>query len=258
MNSPLGGRKVRLARTRRRGVCGVPRACASATKVFRPAPSRAVETAAPRLQRHKVRLRGLGGLAVYGGPRTCASATGAGLRLPRHVFAAPHTAVTIREGGFCDFPAANSFAPGADSAAGVCAAFHAPPRPQPGVLRPAASRAVETAARKSQSPPPRTRRPGRVRRSTHVCVRNRGGSADPSARIRSASHPRSQSAKADFAIFQRRIHSLLERTRRPGVRRPKHLRVRNRKLIGRSAVSAHGRQKPCPGRSRTRAGFCLP
>jgi hypothetical protein len=258
MNSPLGGRNVRL-RGLGGGVCAAFHA-----------PARPQRRCSGRLRRGRLKPRHRG----YNVTKSAWADWAARPCTASHAPARPHPgracgsldmysqrltpAVTIREGGFCDFPAANSFAPGADSAAGVCAAFHAPARPQPGVLRPAASRAVETAARKSQSPPPRTRRPGRVRRSTHVCVRNRGGSADPSARIRSASHPRSQSAKADFAIFQRRIHSLLERTRRPGVRRPMHLRVRNRKLIGRSAVSAHSRQKPCPGRSRARAGFCLP
>src|ERR1044071_8699571 len=64
------------------------------------------------LQRRKVRLRGLGGPTACGVPRTCASAAS----LLERVRSAPGVSATVREGGLCAFPAANSFAPGADAA----------------------------------------------------------------------------------------------------------------------------------------------
>jgi hypothetical protein len=87
------------------------------------------------------------------------------------------------------------------------------------------------AAGKAQSPPSWTRRPGHMRHLMRLRVRNRYA-ADAFA-CRSTQVPRLQSAKADFAIFQRRIHSLLGRTRRPGrVRRLMRRRVRNRYAAG--------------------------
>jgi hypothetical protein len=65
--------------------------------------------------------------------------------------------------------------------------------------------------------------------------------------VRRAPAWRLQSAKADFAMFQRRIHSLLGRTRRPGrVRRSAHLRVRSRKHppFTRSVISKERRVTP--------------
>jgi hypothetical protein len=97
---------------------------------------------------------------------------------------------------------------------------------KPGTCRPPAG-ANEFAAGKAQSPPSWTRRPGHMRHLMRLRVRNRYA-ADAFA-CRSTQVPRLQSAKADFAIFQRRIHSLLGRTRRPGrVRRLMRRRVRNR------------------------------
>jgi hypothetical protein len=105
-----------------------------------------------------------------------------------------------------------------------------------GTSRPASSRppagANEFAAESSQSPPARTRRPGRARHPGPPRVRSRGRPAAPSRAavpgsrgysprrrtIRPAGALPRQSescfapAKADFALFQRRIYSLLVRT----------------------------------------------
>jgi hypothetical protein len=120
--------------------------------------------------------------------------------------------------------------------------------------------ANEFAAGKSQSPPARTRRHECVRRSRRLRVRSREASWPAKRSVmsfrrsaalycriprtrraiekstvgilvagRCAPGPRPQSAKADFAIFQRRIHSLLAGTRRHEcVRRSRRLRVRSR------------------------------
>jgi hypothetical protein len=91
---------------------------------------------------------------------------------------------------------------------------------------PAPLGANEFAATTSHSPPARTRRPGGVRRPEHRRVRYQAACCFA---CRSARHSRPQSAKADFALFQRRIHSLLVGTRRPrGLRRSEHRRVRNK------------------------------
>jgi hypothetical protein len=112
-----------------RGVCGVPRTGAAATggSGRHPRVSRRADPAAPRPQSAKadfaifqrrihsllVRTRRPGCVRRS---RTGAAATGGSGRHPR-VSRRADPAATVREGGLCDFPAANSFAPGADSAA---------------------------------------------------------------------------------------------------------------------------------------------
>jgi hypothetical protein len=100
----------------------------------------ALERLKSRQQGHTVRLRGLGGPAVCGVPCTSASATER-VRPILCVAKRAAAAATVHEGGLCVFPAANSFALGADSAAWTCAASHASARPN----RQASSGAVVTA-----------------------------------------------------------------------------------------------------------------
>jgi hypothetical protein len=141
----VSSRPARAATIRGGGFRDFPAAVSTATDgtgrlAGRHAAAIVPERLKPQLQRHKVRLRGLGGMGVCGVPRPGASATGPRHRL-RRVSSRPARAVTIRGGGFRDFPAA-----------------------------------VETAATTSQSPPPRTLRHGRVRAS-HAPARPQPGHA---------------------------------------------------------------------------------
>jgi hypothetical protein len=184
------------------------------------------------LQRlHKVRLRGLGGKAARGAPRTCASATGA---LP------PGSGAVIRAtwrppAGANKFAATTSQSPPARTRrqGGTRRPMHLRVRNRsdaaglrrggPATCRPPAG-ANEFAATTSQSPPARTRRPGRVRRPTHLRVRNRGMPPGSGAVIRQRAGRLRE--RINSPLRHRKVRLRGSAARRTW--RSTHLRVRNR------------------------------